>query len=342
MMGDERPFVEAFAAAHPGIEPHFTANEGYEFDHRLNELFHLIGGAPSIMGTMYVFHGLMSEAAKQSCDLLLTADWGNLTFSAKGESGFVEYLLKGQWRQLWLALTKPPMHTGSFARRFAARSLSALLPNGLWRPLHRMVTRKKLLFEHMQPLSSDYRRASGVDERLSRSGWLPDRYQPWNRRQLRQQIFDNENWKFEFYQGLEQMYGVAIRDPTAYRPFVEFCLGLPTKMFMRDGEIRWLARRMARGVMPEAQRLNPLEGWWDADWRLRIGRRRDEFLAELDRLQQDERFGTMLDIPRLRSGLVDLPPQSETDPQKIFGPQFGIQTALVTSRFINYVEGRNA
>ncbi|QIK95824.1 hypothetical protein G7076_04495 [Sphingomonas sp. HDW15A] len=44
MTGDERPMVEAFAKLHPGIEPHFTANEGYSHDHRWNEFFHLMGG----------------------------------------------------------------------------------------------------------------------------------------------------------------------------------------------------------------------------------------------------------------------------------------------------------
>src|SRR5205085_5710129 len=46
MIGDERPIVEAFAAMHPRLDLHFTANEGYEHDYRWPELFHLIGGAP--------------------------------------------------------------------------------------------------------------------------------------------------------------------------------------------------------------------------------------------------------------------------------------------------------
>src|SRR4030095_15472721 len=121
-----------------------------------------------------------------------------------------------------------------------------------------------------------------------------------------------------FYQGLEQMYGIALRDPTAYRPFVEYCLGLPTKMFMRDGEMRWLGKQMAKGIMPEAQRNNALSGWWDADWHLRIGRRREEWLAELERLDRDDGLREMLDLPRLRQALEDWPSQTETDPQKAF------------------------
>jgi asparagine synthase (glutamine-hydrolysing) len=73
MVGDERPFVEAMAAMHPRLEPHFTANAGIEHDHRWTDFFHLMGGAPSGLANMYVFHGLFSAAAKEGCDVLLLA-----------------------------------------------------------------------------------------------------------------------------------------------------------------------------------------------------------------------------------------------------------------------------
>jgi asparagine synthase (glutamine-hydrolysing) len=342
MMGDERPLVKAFAAMHPGIEPHFTANEGYGHDHRWNDMFHLIGG-PSHLNTMYVFHGLLSEAVKTRCDVLLLAEWGNLTFSDTGDSGFVEYLVKGRWRQLWLALKQLPKGSGSMPRRFVARSLSGLLPDSLWRPLRRMfLPRHTSLAELVRPLSAEYRRSSGADRRLEDSGIIADRYQPWSRRHARKLLFGGHDAIAETHQGFEQMYGITLRDPTAYRPFAEYCLGLPTRMFLRDGERRWLARQMSRGIMPEAQRTNPLTGWWDADWHLRIGRRRKEYLAELDRLEQDERFGRMFDVPRLRAALEDWPDQTETDPQKSLGRQLAVPAALLAARFIAYVEGSNA
>jgi asparagine synthase (glutamine-hydrolysing) len=188
MLGDERPVVEAFAALHPGLEPHFTDNGGHEHGHRAQEMFHLTGDPAGVAGG-YVFHGLLSEASKCECDALLLAEWGNLTFSDKGDCGFVEYLLTGRWRQLWLALTVPPLHSGSLLRRFSSRCLAALLPNGLWRRMRSLTLGRPLLSEVAQPLSAEYRRASGVDERLKRSGKIADRNQPWNRREARQQIF---------------------------------------------------------------------------------------------------------------------------------------------------------
>jgi asparagine synthase (glutamine-hydrolysing) len=343
MIGDERPFVEAFAAMHPRLEPHFTANEGYEHDYRWNDFFHLMGAAPSGLANMYVFHGLFSEAAKEGCDVLLLAEWGNYTFSDRGDWGFVEYLLKGKWRQLWRALGGIRHDDRSIGMRFLVRSLSAFLPLPLWRFAKRFGQLKgHRPVDLVQPLSPEYRRQSGADQRLKSSGLALDRYQPRNHRDALRLVFQNDDSESgEVYQAFEQMYGIAQRDPTAYRPFVEFCLGLPTEMFLRDGTSRWLAKEMAKGVMPDEQRGNLLNGRWDADWHLRIGRRRKDFLGEIDRLAGDERIARMLDLPRLRAALEDWPEQTETDPRRMYAAEMAVPRGLLTARFVRWAEGRN-
>jgi asparagine synthase (glutamine-hydrolysing) len=343
MTGDERPIVEAFAAMHPGLEPHFTANEGYGHDHRWNELFHLMGGAPSGLCNLYVFHGLFSDAAKRDCDVLLVSDWGNNAFSDKGYWGFVEYLLTGRWRQLALALKNFPIRDRSILWRFGAQSLLPLLPDRLWRLARRFAfPGERAMLELMQPLTREYRAASGANRRLADSGLVFERYQPWNARHARRLLLQNDDGEAaEVYQAFEQMYGVAQRDPLAYRPLVEFCWSLPTRMFMRNGKMRWLAKEMARGIMPEEQRSNRLNGRWDADWHLRLGRRRTDLLAELDRLEGDARFARMIDIPRLRASLEDWPERTETDFRRYSTREYAVPRAVLTARFVNYVEGRN-
>ena len=341
--GDEGPMVEAFVAMHPRIDPHFAVNAGYGHDHRWPEMFHAMGGAPSGMCNMYVFHGLFEGARKAGCDRLLLAEWGNFTFSAKGEWGFVEYLLKGRWRQLYLALRDHPHDSRSLLRKFVALSLVPLIPNALWPLMKRLVhSDEKLSLELMSPLNPAYRAASGVEERARATGFPYGRYQPRNRRQAQAQMFANADAETsEIYQAFEQIYGVAQRDPMAYRPFAEFCMGLPIEMFMRDGKLRWLAKEMARGIMPETQRLNSLNGRWDADWHLRIGRRRAEFRAELERIAAHPTLGPMIDTARLIAALDDFPPQTSTDPQVWMEVEMGIPRALLTARFTNFVEGRN-
>ena len=343
-LGNERPFVEAFAAMHPRLEPHFTANEGYEHDYRWTEFFHLMGAAPSGLCNMYVFHGLLAGAAREGCDLLLVAEWGNYTFSDKGDWGYVEYFLKGKWRQLWLALSRIQNDHRSPFGRFFLRSIMPLMPDRVWHAARRLAKpRHRDFLDLMQPLSPRYRTASGAERRRKQSGVSLERYQPRNRRHAQRMLFANGDAdSAEIYQAFEQMYGVALRDPMAYRPFVEFCFGLPVEMFMRDGRMRWLAKEMAKGIMPEEQRANRLNGRWDSDWHLRLGRRREDLLAEIDRLAVDERMAAMLDLPRLRAALEDWPEETETDPQQFYVREMAVPRGLLTARFVNYIEGRNA
>jgi asparagine synthase (glutamine-hydrolysing) len=342
-LGNERPLVEAFAAMHPRLEPHFTANEGYEHDYRWRDFFHLMGAAPSGLCNMYVFHGLLSGAAREGCDVLLLAEWGNYTFSDKGEWGYVEYFLTGKWRQLWLALSRIDNDDRSVFGRFLVRCLLPLMPDSVWRAIRRLAKPGDRPFlDMMQPLSEKYRATSGAQRRLQQSGVFIERYQPWNRRHAQKLLFMNGDADTaEIYQAFEQMYGVALRDPTAYRPLVEFCSGLPVEMFMRDGHMRWLAKQMAKGIMPEEQRANRLNGRWDSDWLLRVRRRQADYLAEIDRLAGDERMASMLDLPRLRSALEKLPDETPLDPQEYYGAEFAVARGLLTARFVNYVEGRN-
>ncbi len=340
--GDERAFVTAFAALHPRLAPQFTANAGYEHDHLLAQMFHLIGGAPNGLPNMYVFHGIFSLARQAGCDLLLQSDWGNRTVSNSGRWGFAEYLRSGRWIQLWQALARNPHDSRSMLRKFLALSVAPMAPHPLHRALSRAINRKRFeMTDLITPLAPAYRRQSGADARARAARRDYDYWRPRSRRHALVLEIEGSDWETgEIYQGFEQLYGIAQRDPTAYRPFAEFCFGLPTDLFLRDGEQRWLARQLNAGVMPEAQRTGTRTGKWDADWHLRIGRRRETYLAELDRIEADPRLGAMLDTARLRAALTDFPAQT-TFGTALYALQTALPRLLMTARFIDWAEGRN-
>jgi asparagine synthase (glutamine-hydrolysing) len=343
MNGNERAMVEEFAAMYPRLDPHFTTNQGAAQDHRWPEMFHVMGCAPAGMCNMYVLHGVWEQARAQGCDRLLIGEWGNYTFSDKGEWAFVEYLLKGRWRQLWMALRDNPNDSRSLARKFVALSLVPLLPDAAWRVWKRLWhPGERVPLEWISPLRPDYRARNGVEERAKAFGFLFGRYQPRNAREGRRKLFANVDGEgAEIWQGFEQLYGVSQRDPYAYRPFAEFCWGLPTDMFVRDGQPRWLAKQMARGMMPEEQRINRLNGRWDADWHLRIGRKRKEWRENLERVAADPRLNAMIDTERLIALLDDFPPRTSTAPKDWQQIELGVPFGLITSSFIDWAEGRN-
>lgn len=341
--GNERPMVEAFAALHPEIEPHFTDNRGRGHDFRWDDLLRAMEGAPSGLCNIYVFHGLFDGAQRAGCDGLLIAEWGNYTFSDKGDWAFVEYLLTGRWRQLWLALRNWPNDSRSMLRRFVMMCLVPLLPDSWWRRLFGIWHPGARVFRDlMTPLTAAYRKRSGADSRVAQSGFEFSRYQPRSRAHARELLFANDDSESaEVYQAFEQLYGIPLRDPLAYRPFVEFCFGLPTNLFMRDGVPRWLAKELGREIMPEEQRLNRRNGRWDADWLLRIRRKAADYREELDRIADDPELGEMLDVPRLRAALENLPEQTALDPQRFMPIEFNLMRGLLTARYVNHIRGRN-
>ena len=114
-------------------------------------------------------------------------------------------------------------------------------------------------------------------------------------------------------QAMEAIGGVPRRDPTSYRPFFEFCMGIPDDQYLRNGQTRWLARRLLKGKIPDAVLNESRRGLQAADWHLRLGRERLEIGAEIDRLSRDSSMAARFDFKRLRTALEAWPQATPID-----------------------------
>ena len=130
--GDDKPFVDAFAALNSALDPAFTRNEGGGFDHRQNEMFAAMGIAPAYMNNYYVYHGVWQGAREAGCEWVFDAAYGNQTLSNDGRWSYVEHLLRLRWRQLVLTLSRRRGDPRPLWRKFASLSLVPLFPMG-WR-----------------------------------------------------------------------------------------------------------------------------------------------------------------------------------------------------------------
>jgi asparagine synthase (glutamine-hydrolysing) len=145
----------------------------------------------------------------------------------------------------------------------------------------------------------------------------------------------------EVYQGFEQIYGITCRDPTAYRPLMEFCWGIPTEQYMRDGTDRWLARRMAKGRLPEEQRQLRDHGISGADTYHRIRRIRHELRAKIEGMEADPDMAAMLDLPALAALLDDMPISPPPGDYADLPHTIGIPLAFSAAYMIAHAKGRN-
>ena len=330
MMGDERPLVEAFAAANPRIAPRFFDNAGLGFDARLEDLLLATGYPAAGLANLYLYHGPWRGAREDGCDLLLDADWGNQTFSNEGRFAFVENFLRGHWGELYRHLRNRPGDARSLPAKFASLVLLQLLPDRLLSAVvqarHRRAPRRALI-SPLRELAPD----PAFDRHVQRS----------RRAEIVADFLAPRPEAEAMRQGFEQLYGMPQRSVPTYRPLAEFCMTLPTRMYVRGGEQRWLAKRLLKGRVPEAQRLNPRYGQHSVDWHLRLGRDRGAMHRQFEAWRDIPEIAGLIDIERMTQLIDDWPESTDWNPA-VVGPRgMALPRAIHAARFVDFVSGRN-
>lgn len=340
---NERAGVEAFAALHPRLEPHFVDNEGIQFDHRLETMFQAMGTAQSCLPMNFRFHGLFQAARDEGCDIVLSSDLGETTFSSWGDWGYSEYFRRLRWGQLYRALAADDIGGRPMHRRFLSRAVVPLLPDKWWKLM------RGLMGKDTRPLNV---RIAGLREsalsgddtiaRARAAGMSFDRDHYATRQQLRiDQLARGDIESSDYQQGLEQLYEVRLRDVPAYRPLFSFCTSLPTEMFMRDGTMRWLARELGRGEMSETQRTSRTIGIQYSDWHALLTPRVPEMRAAIKAARANPALDRFIDFDVLDRTLDNWPEQSSLDDAVYFPCAFTLPRALAMVRYVEFMTGRN-
>ena len=221
--GDDRPLVRDFARMHPALDPHFVDNRGIDFDDRAAQVFAACdAGYPArVMGSLY--HGIYDAAAQERCDWLLTADCGNLTFSNAAPWAAAELFRTGRWAQLWRLLRSTPADPRPMWRRIAAQGVMPQLP-APWRASIRTAVHRRDGIANR--FANPFLRADSRLGHLRREAAVAHNILTVDRDETRAACIA-ENYHAmglggEVFHGYEQVFGIRLRDVTAYRPLIEF------------------------------------------------------------------------------------------------------------------------
>lgn len=331
---DERGHVSAFAKMHPQIDAHFVDNAGIGFDDKAEELFLACSTAypVGVIGTPH--HGISRAAVDHGVDWLFTAGDGNVTYSFTPPWIYSKFLLRGRWIELWkLAATRAGDPRGVL-RRIASHALMPVLPMPLANLVRRLVHPKGYDMLPRNPLlKADLKLPNGPSiaggySALGRRSWL----------RKNSQFFGMAG---ELIHGYEQVFGIRYRDLTHYRPLIEFCFSIPDEQYVHNGMDRWLARRMAAGSLPEAQRLERRNGLHGADWHYKLSPRLDELRSMIDRMEGQELVAPNIDFSVARDFIDNWPMEDPGIGGIGDHLRFSLPATILMSRFADYVEGRN-
>lgn len=338
--GNERLHVEALGQMYPQLQMNWVTCVGLEPTHHLNDLFQEALCAPRNAPGLDSVHEIFKSAKAAGADVILTGSRGNLTFSYNGTGMLPDLIRRGQ---LWTLFRE--LRAGRIGSLKAA--VRPYMPDSFaqaWR----------LIRGHGQPVSAvesspinpAFAQEMNVMKRAKELSFDPYFVQKSSVTDYRRLLLNNAaNEGGDVLYSIERLHGLPSRDPTAYRPFLEYCFAIPPEQYMRNGEERWLARRLLRGKIPEFVLNERRLGKSAADLEIRITQRKQELLDEIDWLMTDNDVSSRIDLSRLKRYL-EIASDCESG-AAARGPlsrkaAFAVARGIATARFIRFVANKNS
>jgi asparagine synthase (glutamine-hydrolysing) len=136
--------------------------------------------------------------------------------------------------------------------------------------------------------------------------WMPDRLL----QDIRLMVM-RSRMAMEARAATRMLSGVTGSDPFSDRRVIEFCLSLPADQFKRAGIGRRLARVAFADRLPPEITGNTRRGAQNVEWFRRLAPHRDRFVADLEQMESSPLASRLLDLPRLRRALAELPDNEE-------------------------------
>ena len=334
---DEAEAAEAFAGFHGGrIELEIVRAEGADFRAPLDDLLAIARCAPREMALVYKLDQCMARAAAAGCTVMLGGDEGNSTISASGSWAYRYWFRSLQWRRLAKELRMRQYDRRPLWRRFASLVLRPMLP-----PKRDAKATERYFVD--LGLARSARQSLALDD----SPWLRHQFfskpRPLDPLETAELLAaEDDLGRSDALKALEARHGLPYRDPTITRALAETCLSLPASAFLKDGETRHLARELARGAMPEEQRLRQLPEFGPADARARILRARPELLAELELMAQHPEIPRVIDPVAVSERLRGLDGEAELTLSDQAFCSAGLPAAIAAGRMIARSSGSNS
>ena len=229
----------------------------------------------------YWYLSILEEARDRNVGVMLTGQMGNFTVSWSGYREYVRTLLQsGHLARYWHELRAwKARHRATLFDTARNHILRSALPASVVGLINRVRTREtgSLLL-----LNPDLAERLALRQQMRSTGHDPGRARSDLALLRKRMLMHSQPPANQFELGAA--HGLEIRDPTADRRILEFCLGVPDHQLHGHGDDRLLVRRGFAGLLPEKVLWNSSRGVQGADLRARL----------------------VMDVPALRKILVDL------------------------------------
>lgn len=332
---DETPFVQAMCAMHGNLDASYVRTGETSFLNGLDRSFELLGFPVANPPNRMWLEAILGQAAARGLRVLLNGGEGNLWTSYKGASRDTN--LSRAIREIRSVGVRPGTRT--LLSVVWSRAIAPLLPKPVWRAYCRARIGTSP-WSTRSPMRAEFAAEMRVAERYwSWSlGPSPRPGHDGNRRRIAAATESLHEFENDFHNAARLGYGVDMRDPTADKRVIEFCLALPEDQYSRAGQHRLLVRRGMKGFLPREVLWNQRRGVQAADWYEGIHAVRGEIARELALLEGCDTAVRCLDLPRMRRALRAWPGTSDDPPPSSVLELEVLSRGITVGRFIRWVE----
>lgn len=304
---DESEYIEKIKEKYENIQLSYCRNEGQNALTNINWILDVIEQPYKIVENMVWCNGIIEEASKQDCKVMLSGQFGNFTISY---GDFESNILTLFRKKRLIKMIKEINMTGQIykinRKKLAKAVLNIIQPYSLRKILSLKVYKNANEFDSNlanEKLVSKW----DVKKRFSK-------YRFYN--EVSRYNDNNENQKNSMKPlGFSQMglietkiglsHGIVERDPTRDKRVIEFCFSLPMDQFVKNGEDRRLIRKAMEGMLPDKIRLNKsTKGLQSADWIQRLEVDWEKTYTRFKKMSNNTKLLSYIDKDKLKKDLL--------------------------------------
>lgn len=340
-IGDEWPLARALADLYPNIAHVPVEAPGRVLGGDLEAQVHYFEYPALNLCNLVWMREISRLAGRGGRTVLLSGVMGNATISLTGQERLTELLLAGQWRS-WLDECRALTRTGQSRLGPIWRSLAPVLPPRLYTLIRAATGRETYRIETYSALKDEVLASPDFKARMRAVGADPTFRPARSVRAFSEFVLRRLDIFGQEQKGQVAAFGVDARDPTADRRIVEFVQGVPSDLFLRNGEIKWLYHRAFAERVPEAVRAARHKGLQAADWHERYRRAQSDLRSIFTSASDHPAVRSLMAADSL-SAVLDQPfPAGLPDTQLTHRVRLRLLRGLSVAHFLRRMDRGNA
>lgn len=286
-----------------------------------------------MVDNIYWINEIVDKAISKDCKVLLDGQFGNFTISY---GNFLTYIYTLFKKFRFIRFIKEIKGYSSFYGVEFVRVFKVVMKKIIKEFIPQFNKKKDVEKDKFLIVNKDLCKKYNSEKRLKSMGYnnednslldLDD-----TRRYITNLVLFSHMGSIETKKSLEK--GIVKRDPTRDKRVVEFCLSVPAKVFVSNGEERALIRRSMKGILPDEIRLNyRRRGKQGADWVQRLVPYWENIRNECNNIINNDELSIYIDNNNLKKKINSL---GEDLNYETYGFELkSILISLIFARFLN-------